>query len=74
MIEVKVNKVDPQLRMVFGWGSICKKRNPETGQLEIYTDTDNEQFPEDVTLKAWLDFMNGAYVEASGRAGGRTEP
>lgn len=59
MIEVKVNKVDSQLRMVFGWGSICKKRNPETGQLEIYTDTDNEQFPEDVTLKAWLDFMNG---------------
>lgn len=58
MINVKVNKVDNSLRMVFGWGSICKKRNQETGQLEIYTDTDNEQFPEDVTLKAWLDFMN----------------
>nr|UVX60422.1 MAG: Putative serine protease XkdF [Bacteriophage sp.] len=58
MINVKVNKVDNSLRMVFGWGSICKKRNQETGQLEIYTDTDNEQFPEDVTLKAWMDFMN----------------
>lgn len=59
MIEVKVNKVDEQLRMVFGWGSICKKRNPETKEFVLYTDTDNEQFPEDVTLKAWLDFMNG---------------
>lgn len=61
-IEVKVTKVDPGKRLVLGWGSICKKRNPETGAFENYTDTDNEQFPEDVTLEAWIDFMNGDRV------------
>jgi hypothetical protein len=61
-INVKVNKVDLGQRLVFGWGSICQKRNPETNQLELYTDTDNEQFPEDVTLKGWVDFMKGSRV------------
>lgn len=59
MINVKVSKTDPGLRMVFGWGTICKKRNSENGLLEEYIDTDNEMFPEDVVLKAWLEFMSG---------------
>lgn len=59
MIECTVLKVDDSRRLVFGWGSICKKRDPETGEFKIYTDTDNEQFPEDVTTDAWVDFMCG---------------
>lgn len=44
-------KVDDSLRLVFGWAQIC------TVDGEPYYDTDNQHFPEDVTLKAWSDFM-----------------
>lgn len=57
-VNVKVCKVDFGKRIVFGWGSICKKRG-EDGTFQIYTDTDNEQFPEEPTLEAWIDFMKG---------------
>ena len=46
-------KVDNSLNLVFGWAQIC------TVNGEPYYDTDNQHFPEDVTLKAWTDFMLG---------------
>ena len=44
-------KVDQMQRLVFGWGQICTKNG------EPYFDTDNQHFPEDVTLEGWKDFM-----------------
>lgn len=57
-VTVKVTKVDLGKRMVFGWGSVCKKRCDD-GAFKIYTDTDNEQFPEETTLDAWIEYMKG---------------
>lgn len=42
--------------VVYGWGSICKVRDA-SGNLTQYRDTDNEEFPEEITEKAWRDFM-----------------
>lgn len=46
-------KVSTQERLVFGWGMVCHKNG------ELYFDTDNQAFPEHVTLKGWKDFMRG---------------
>jgi len=46
-------KVSTQMQLVFGWGQVCTKNG------ELYFDTDNQAFPEDVTLKGWTDFMRG---------------
>ncbi len=56
-----VAKVDQSMRLVFGWGSVCQKRN-EAGELEQYYDTDNQAFPEDVTIKGWCEFMGDVRV------------
>lgn len=55
-ITVKVLKADSTSPLVYGWGSICKVRDA-SGNLVDYRDTDNEEFPEDVTELAWRDFM-----------------
>ena len=55
-ITVKVLKTDSTSPLVYGWGSICKVRDA-SGALVDYRDTDNEEFPEDVTEAAWRDFM-----------------
>lgn len=44
-------KIDTMQRLVFGWGQICTKNGVD------YFDTDNQNFPEDVTLVAWKEFM-----------------
>lgn len=46
-------KVSAGERLVFGWGQVCTKNG------ELYFDTDNQAFPEDVTLKGWTEFMKG---------------
>lgn len=55
-IQIKVTKVDEAQPIVYGWGSICKVRDA-AGNMVDYWDTDDENFPEDVTEKAWRDFM-----------------
>lgn len=51
----EVCKVDNSRRLVFGWAQICTKNGEE------YYDTDNQHFPEDVTLgddqSGWVNFM-----------------
>lgn len=44
-------KVSAQHRLVIGWGMVCTKNG------DLYFDTDNQAFPEDVSLKGWVDFM-----------------
>lgn len=44
-------KVDEGKRLVFGWAQICLVNG------EPYFDTDNQHFPEDVTLDGWTEFM-----------------
>ena len=46
--------------MVYGWGSVCKVRQGD--QFIQYRDTDDEEFPEDVTEAGWRDFMRGERV------------
>lgn len=58
MIDVKVLKTDIKNKLVYGWAIVNKVRNEE-GELVDYYDTDNEHFPEDVTLKAFEEFMIG---------------
>lgn len=58
-IAVKVIKAEGEQPLVYGWGSISKIRD-ESGNLVDYWDSDNEQFPEDVTEKAWRDFMKNS--------------
>lgn len=50
----EICKVDGDRRLVFGWGQICTKNGAP------YYDTDNEHFPEDVSLDGWTDFMKNA--------------
>lgn len=56
----QVTKVDSGRRLVFGWAQICTKNG------EDYYDTDNQHFPEDVTLgdseSGWTEFMMQARV------------
>lgn len=51
----KIAKVDKSRRLVFGWAQICTKAGKD------YYDTDNQCFPEDVTLgdaeSGWTAFM-----------------
>lgn len=56
--ELLVKKVAQSGRMIYGWGSVCKKR-AEDGTLQQYRDADDEEFPEDVTEIAWREFMRG---------------
>lgn len=53
--QCKVCKVDTDRKLVFGWAQICTKNQ------EPYYDTDNQFFPEDVTLgdseSGWTEFM-----------------
>lgn len=44
-------KIDTMQRLVFGWGQICTKNGVD------YFDTDNQNFPEDITLDGWKEFM-----------------
>lgn len=55
-ITVKVLKTDSTSPLVYGWGAICKIRDA-SGVMIDYRDSDNEEFPEDVTEAAWRDFM-----------------
>ena len=55
-ITVKVLKRDQASPLVYGWGSICRVRDA-SGNMADYRDTDNEEFPEDVTEAAWREFM-----------------
>lgn len=56
MIDVKVLKTSSKL--VYGWAMVNKVRNGD-GELVDYFDTDNENFPEDVSLKAFEEYMTG---------------
>lgn len=58
MIDVKVLKTDCKNKLVYGWAIVNKVRNEE-GELVDYYDTDNEHFPEDITLKSFEEFMTG---------------
>lgn len=58
-----VAKVDKGNRLVVGWGMVCKKAG------EPYYDTDNQHFPEDLTIKAWIDFMKEARVHKAMHSG-----
>lgn len=58
-----VSKVDKGNRLVVGWGMVCKKND------EPYFDTDNQHFPEDLTIKAWIDFMKEARVHKAMHSG-----
>lgn len=58
-VTVRVIKTEGNQPLVYGWGSISKIRD-EFGDLVDYWDSDNEQFPEDVTEKAWRDFMKNS--------------
>lgn len=50
-LEHLICKVDAPRKLVFGWAQVCTKEGAP------YYDTDNEHFPEDVTLDAWVGFM-----------------
>ena len=52
--QMVVSKVDKSNRLVFGWGMVCTKGG------EDYYDTDNQHFPEELTVKAWIAFMKEA--------------
>ena len=56
MIDVKVLKTSSKL--VYGWAMVNKIRG-EDGELTPYLDTDNEYFPEEVSLKAFEEYMTG---------------
>lgn len=56
MIDVKVLKTSSKL--VYGWAMVNKIRG-ENGELVPYLDTDNEYFPEEVSLKAFEEYMTG---------------
>lgn len=56
MIDVKVLKTSSKL--VYGWAMVNKIRG-EDGELVPYLDTDNEYFPEEVSLKAFEEYMTG---------------
>lgn len=56
MIDVKVLKTSSKL--VYGWAMVNKIRD-EKGELVDYFDTDNENFPEDISLKAFEEYMMG---------------
>lgn len=56
MIDVKVLKTSSKL--VYGWAMVNKIRG-ENGELIPYLDTDNEYFPEEVSLKAFEEYMTG---------------
>ncbi|PHS61189.1 MAG: hypothetical protein COB09_18550 [Thalassobium sp.] len=47
----RVDKIDSELRLVFGWGQVCKSNG------EDYFDTDNQHIPEQVALEGWNVFM-----------------
>lgn len=53
-----VLKVDSKLGLVFGWGIICSKRDPETKIREPYFDLDSppDHIPTESMLKAATDF------------------
>lgn len=55
-ILITVTKASADQPLVYGWGSICRQRDA-SGEMVDYWDTDSEHFPEDVTEKAWRDFM-----------------
>lgn len=61
--KMTVSKVDKSNRLVFGWGMVCTKNG------ENYFDTDNQHFPEELTIKAWVDFMKEARVHKAMHAG-----
>ena len=61
--QMVVSKVDKTNRLVFGWGMVCKKSG------EDYFDTDNQHFPEDLTIKAWIGFMKEARVHKAMHSG-----
>ena len=56
MIDGKVLKTSSKL--VYGWAMVNKIRG-EDGELTPYLDTDNEYFPEEVSLKAFEEYMTG---------------
>lgn len=56
MIDVKVLKTSSKL--VYGWAMVNKIRG-EDGELTPYLDTDNEYFPEEVSFKAFEEYMTG---------------
>lgn len=58
MINVKVLKTVAKNKLVYGWAMVNKVRN-ENDELVDYFDTDNEHFPEDITLEAFEEFMTG---------------
>lgn len=61
VITVKISKVIEGRRLVFGWGSVCTKRDA-SGVFVQYRDTDGDEFPEDVTLDGWLEYAKGDRV------------
>lgn len=63
-VSYQVLKADAALGVLFGFGIVCKKRNPATGALEQYYDDGSESAPdfsegisEHEMLKASADFM-----------------
>ena len=61
VITVKIAEVQEDMRLVFGWGSICTKRD-ESGVFVQYRDTDGDEFDEKVTTEGWLDYAKGDRV------------
>lgn len=63
----KVCKVDGSRRLVFGWAQVCTKNG------EDYYDTDNQCFPEDVTLgdvdSGWVNFMRQSRIHKAMHSG-----
>lgn len=63
----KVCKVDSDRRMVFGWAQICTKNGEE------YFDTDNQSFPETVTLgddeSGWIGYMKSQRIHKAMHSG-----
>lgn len=62
-VKSKVLKVDTNRRLVFGWAQVCTKSGKD------YYDTDNQHFPEEVTLDAWVKFMNDTRVHKAMHSG-----
>lgn len=59
----KVMKVDESLGVVFGWAMVCAENG------EPYFDTQGDHIPEEVMLKAAVDFMDGARIGKEMHAG-----
>lgn len=56
----RVAKFDDELGLVFGWAIICKKLNKATGAYEPYFDLQGDHIPDDVMMKAVVDFRRNS--------------